>query len=281
MKQVAIVGVGLIGGSIGACLRENRLCQRVVGVGRNLERLRLAQRAGLIDAAETDLPTAVADSEFAVVCTPVETIAELSITALESADDCVVTDAGSTKQTIVDQICQCLSAQPEKLLRYVGSHPVAGSEQSGFEAARPDLFKDRLVIMTPTQQTAETSTAAAKQFWELLGARTVRQSPVDHDRAMASISHLPHLIASALAASTPQEHLPFAAVGWGDTTRIASGEVELWRQIVRQNAQPLIDALRGFEATVADIRSAIETGDDQTLVRILQQGKTNRDSLGN
>jgi len=281
MKQVAIVGVGLIGGSIGACLRENRLCERVVGVGRNLERLRLARKAGLIDAVETDLPKAVAGSELAVVCTPVETIARFSITALESANSCVVTDAGSTKQTIVEQICQQLSSQPERLKRFIGSHPIAGSEQSGFEAARRDLFKDRLVIMTPTQETAAASTDLAKRFWESLGAQTVLQSPADHDRTLASISHLPHLIASALAASTPPEHLPFASVGWGDTTRVASGDVELWRQIVRQNRQPLADALRGFQAAVQEIMTAIESGDDQTLVRILQQGKTNRDSLGN
>ena len=281
MKQVVIVGVGLIGGSIGACLRKNRLCQRVVGVGRNLQRLKLARQAGLIDAAETDLRTALAGAELAVVCTPVETIADFSITALESAGGCVVTDAGSTKQTIVDQISQRLSAQPEMLKRFVGSHPIAGSEQSGFEAARHDLFRDRLVIMTPTRFTAEESTDTAKRFWESLGAKTVLQTPLDHDRTMASVSHLPHLMASSLAASTPAEHLRFAAVGWGDTTRVASGDVELWRQIVRQNTQPLLEALSKFEAAVAEIRTAIETGDDQTLVRILQQGKTNRDSLGN
>lgn len=281
MKQVTIVGVGLIGGSIGACLRENRLCQRVVGVGRNLERLRLAQQAGLIDAFETDLRKAVIDSQLAVVCTPVETIAQYSITALESAHECVVTDAGSTKQTIVNQVCKHLIGQPETLNRFVGGHPIAGSEQSGFEAARQDLFRDRLVVMTPTEQTAAATTESAKQFWELLGAKTVLQTPSDHDRTLASISHLPHLIASALAAATPREHLPFAAVGWGDTTRVASGDVELWRQIVRQNRQPLLDALCGFEGAIAEIRTAIETGDEQTLVRILQQGKTNRDSLGN
>jgi prephenate dehydrogenase len=280
---VAIVGVGLIGGSIGLALRERKLAREVVGIGRREARLGAAREHGAIDRGTTNLLEGVADAQLVVVATPVDSIVEfVSQAAAASANRSLITDAGSTKGEIVRSV-EALLVDRRDGPRFVGSHPLAGDHRTGVEFARGDLFDGRKVVVTPTEKTHRAAVLEISGFWESLGADVVTLSPDEHDRALAATSHLPHLIAAALALATPKELLPLAASGWRDTTRVAGGDPELWRAIFASNRQEVLDALKQFERWTGEIREMLALGQDERLLRILERAnwmKANRDSLG-
>ncbi|HJT33501.1 MAG TPA: prephenate dehydrogenase [Pirellulales bacterium] len=273
---VAIVGVGLIGGSIGRGLRRRGLAREVVGVGRRQESLRTAQQLGAVDRTTLDLAEAAAEADLVVVCTPVGRIAaDVRAAAKASRNHALITDVGSTKAQIVAELDGALPGGS----RFVGSHPLAGSEKNGPAAADADLFVDRTVLVTPIDSTREDDLAAIGDLWASLGARVVKLSPADHDRALAATSHLPHLVAAALAATTSPDDLPLTATGWADTTRIASGDPELWSQIFLSNQAPVLAALSRYQETIGQLRQAIESRDDGELVRLLAEARNRRDQL--
>jgi prephenate dehydrogenase len=276
-NTVAIVGVGLIGGSIGLALRARGLAGRVIGVGRNAESLRKALEAKAVSETTLHGDEAFRAADLIVYATPVDHIARaISQSANDFAPAALVTDAGSTKAEMVRQL--------EKLLppdvRFIGSHPLAGGEKAGVEHASSDLFEGRVSIVTPTERTTEVVTREACEFWELLGSRAVTMDPEEHDEAVAAISHLPHLVASAIAASTPEERLGLAAGGWRDTTRIAAGDAELWTQILLANRANVLKSLERFEKTVSEFKAAIENRDSAALKRLLAEAKRIRDAVG-
>lgn len=277
-NSIAIVGVGLIGGSIGLAARERGVARRVIGIGRDADRLAVARRRDAASDVTTDLAFGVAEAELTIVCTPVGRIAEdvRRVTA-HCPPGALVTDAGSTKATIVRAVGESLP----RGVSFVGSHPMAGSEKTGVESARADLFEGRVVVVTPTASTPASVFERIVDFWRSLGARVERLSPEEHDSEVAAISHLPHLVAAALAAATPRAALRLAAGGWEDTTRVAAGDVELWRQILTENREPLLRSLDPFVDWVARFRSALETGNDRELATLLRAGKELRDALGN
>ena len=274
---VTIVGVGLIGGSIGLALQRRKLARQVVGVGRRNSSLQKARQCGTVTATTTSLRKGVKEARLMVICTPVEQIAEH---ALEAAAHCpegaLITDAGSTKQAVVEAVMKSL---PERA-RFVGSHPLAGSEKAGPQNAQADLFEGRTVVMTPVKENHAEELAETERFWESLGARVIRQTPAAHDQAVATTSHLTHLIASSLAAATPRSELPLVASGWLDTTRVAAGDVELWRQILSDNRHHVLKSLTGFEKLLGQFRTALENNDQNTLRKLLETGKQHRDSVG-
>jgi len=284
MKQwetVAIVGVGLIGGSIGLALQERALARRILGVGRRSASLRKAKRRGAVTDTTTDLARGVADADLIVVCTPV---ADIVPRVLQVAQACpataLITDVGSTKAEIVGQLDRELNRPGARRAAFVGSHPLAGSEKTGPEFAQANLFERRVVVMTPTRHTPQPALAAIRSFWESLGAIVLATTPRDHDRSVAAISHLPHLVASALAGSTPPEDLCLAAGGWRDTTRVAAADAELWRQILADNRLHVLKALDKFETVLAKFRRALENDDQNKLLKLLEAGKHHRDSVG-
>jgi prephenate dehydrogenase len=165
---------------------------------------------------------------------------------------------------------------------FVGGHPIAGSEKNGPEAAAADLFDGRMVVMTPTERSDPAAVAAIEQFWQSLGATVLKMDPTAHDAIVARTSHLPHLVSSALANTTPTaaESQPLIGNGWADTTRIASGDPELWRQILLANRGPTLNALADFETVLKTWRRALEAGDGPLLLELLKEGKRRRDAVG-
>jgi prephenate dehydrogenase len=188
----------------------------------------------------------------------------------------MITDAGSTKCDILDALGDSLPLGAT----FVGSHPLAGSEKTGPAAARADLFAGRIVVVTPTKDTPAWALEAISSFWEALGAKVVAMSPKKHDAAVAATSHAPHAIASALAAATPPEVLELVAGGWLDTTRIAAGDVELWRQILLSNRDHTLRALAKFAKVLSQLRTALKDRDGEALRLILEAGKQTRDAVG-
>jgi prephenate dehydrogenase len=281
LTNVSIIGVGLIGGSIGLALRRRRFTGRIVGIGRNPETLARAKKFGCVHETTTSIAQGVASANLVVVCTPVEQIPALIAEAAEHAPrGAIFTDAGSTKAAVVARTEALLHPRFDGLLPFVGSHPIAGGEKTGPEAARADLFDRRTVVITPTASTDDHATDAVEAFWRSLRGQVIRLSPQRHDEVLARTSHLPHLVASALAAATPAEMLPLTAGGWSDTTRIAAGDPEMWRQILLANSVQTLKALADFERVLQDLRLAVEAGDGPKVAAILAEGKARRDALG-
>jgi prephenate dehydrogenase len=278
---VAIIGVGLLGGSIGLALRKRKLAKTVVGIGRRKSSLAKALSRRCVNKTTTSLAKGVAGAELIIVCTPVETVAQYAAEAARAcAPGAIITDVGSTKGKIVRDADAELAKLTKKHVTFVGSHPLAGSEKTGCEAAQAELFKDRVVIVTPTTKTDPAAVEKVGALWKSLGGKVLHMPPDDHDAVLARTSHLPHLIASVLAASTPGGLVSITGAGWRDTTRIAAGDPELWRQILLANAAHTLSALDDFERVLSWFRSALQAGDGQALAELLQHGKVRRDAVG-
>jgi prephenate dehydrogenase len=278
---VAIIGVGLIGGSIGLALAKRKLARRIVGIGRTKASLDSALARGCITEAATSIADGVRQADLIVVCTPVGQIAQhVAEAGQHMPEGSVITDAGSTKAELVVKAEAALADRFSRQMPFVGSHPLAGSEKNGPEASSADLLEGRVVVVTETDVSHHDVVDTIDEFWQSLGARVVRMSPGDHDAAMASTSHLPHLLASALAVATPHDFLPLTATGWQDTTRIASGDVELWQQIFQSNRSRALKALADFETVLAQFHAALEAGDEVQLAKLLAEGKRRRDAVG-
>ena len=280
-NTVAIIGVGLIGGSIGLALRQRKLAQHIVGIGRRPATLAAALSQGCVTRTTTSVPEGVAAAQMIVIATPVELIAAYAAEASQHAPaGAILTDVGSTKADIVHSTEAALADLDVDGISFVGSHPLAGSEKTGHEFAKADLFEGKVVVVTPLEGINQNAALSVQSFWESLGARVVRMTPEEHDAALARTSHFPHLVASALAAATPGDLLPLTAGGWLDTTRIAAGDAELWRQILLTNRSHTLKALADFETVLERFRAALEAGDGPTLQELLAEGKTRRDAVG-
>lgn len=257
---VAILGVGLIGGSIARALRQSGLAHRLIGV--TTRDPRELQSHGIVDEATNSIEHAAREAQVVVVCAPVDRIARLVVTAAAVAPaDALITDAGSTKSQIVADVESDGSARA----RFVGAHPIAGSEQKGPGAAHAGLFQDRACILTPTARTPAERLEDAREFWQSLGCRLVELSPESHDAHLASTSHLPHLVAAALALAVPPAELDLAAGAYRDGTRVALSDPAMWVPIFLQNREALLASLEPFEAKLSRLRAAIASMDESQL----------------
>jgi prephenate dehydrogenase len=275
---VAIVGVGLIGGSIGLALQARRLSGRVIGVGRSAESLAAARRAKVVTETSLDLAAAVAGADLVVVATDVGTIAPL----LDRIDEAVrpgtlITDAGSTKASIV---AAWEKRRRTRRGRFVGGHPIAGSHKSGPAAADATLFEGRVAVVTPARATPAADAEAIGGFWSALGSTVFMIDPKEHDKLLAATSHAPHLVAAAIALATPAAARQFTAGGWRDTTRIAAGDPELWADILLDNAPQVAKALARIATGAEKMLAAIEAGDRRRLRTLLARAKEDRDAVG-
>jgi cyclohexadieny/prephenate dehydrogenase len=275
--SLAVVGVGLIGGSVGLAAKARAATRRVVGVGRNPHSLARAQELGAIDEFTTDLAVGVRSADVVVFCSPVDQIArQVRQAAAYAMPGALFTDAGSTKGTIVRD----LDGRLPDHVRFVGAHPLAGSEKQGAENGSADLFAGRVCVLTPTARSDPRAVERATLFWQALGCEVKRLTPEEHDLALATTSHLPHLVASLLAGQLPAKWKPFAATGFRDTTRVAAGDPALWTAIARENALALSHSLEEFDGRLQQLRRAVLDRDVDALTDILTAGKKVRDALG-
>jgi len=280
IRELAIVGVGLLGGSVAKGARLAGLARRIVGVGRNADRLRPAVDDGTLDLAVTDLDAGVREAEVIVLAAPVLAIEGLLERVWRAAPaGALVTDVGSTKRHIVRCAERLAAARP---LAFVGSHPMAGSEQAGYRVARADLFRGATVVVTPTEATELAALKKTTEFWEALGARVTALDPETHDRTVAAISHLPHLIACALvdgAGRVEPAALELAARGFRDTTRIAAGDPDMWTEIFLANRDALFASVAAFRLALADLERVIAAGGADALRAELARIKAARERL--
>ena len=276
-EHIVIVGTGLLGGSIGLALRHRGYTGHLIGVGRRQSTLDAALAARCIDEGTTDLAGAVtADGcDLVILGTPVGTIrSHLGELADLNVQQPVITDVGSTKRSIVDHAERTLPHPA----RFVGSHPMAGGEEHGPANARADLFEGRPVILTPTDQTNPDIADRIEAFWTSLGMRAVRMTPADHDRAVARISHLPHVAAVLLVElARRREDLHLASTGFADTTRVASGDETIWADILLDNVDAVLDALDSWDALAEELRLVLRDGKRDALVALLASARAARD----
>lgn len=259
--SIVIVGVGLIGGSIAASVRRRFPRVNVIGVGRNSDRLKAARDAGLLTSYTTHVTAeSIPSGSLGIVCLPVDQIPAAAMSLLESGCN-LVTDAGSVKSSVCDALAEHAGSG------FIGSHPIAGSEHSGFEHADPDLFVNRLCVVTPVKNSTEQIDRVTR-FWRAIGSAVKTMSPPEHDRILALTSHLPHIMASATASCVPAELLPFAGTGYRDTTRIAAGSASLWASILIDNAPHCVAAIKSAEAQLAAFRAALESRDPNQVEQL-------------
>jgi prephenate dehydrogenase len=264
---VAILGPGLIGGSLALALAERGLAKRLMIYARSpraLDEIRLAS----VDAELTGNPSeAVADADVVILCVPIEAMAGLVHEIRDALKpDALVTDVGSVKGSVVRDLAPLL----ENRALWIGSHPMAGSERNGFAAARADLFQDATVILTPTKQTSRDAQLRAKKFWTALGSKLVILSPEKHDQLIAAVSHIPHLIAAALVNHAVNfGDLDLAAGGFRDTTRVASGSPELWAEILLANSEAVGGQIDNVILELQAIRLALNNPDNAAAKTVL------------
>lgn len=276
---VAIVGVGLIGGSLGMALKSRRLAQTVIGVGRSQERLDMAVALGAIDTGMTDLDEAVRSADIVVLCTTVGHILETLPEALALVKPgALVTDVGSTKGAIVRAAAG--------VARFVGGHPMAGSEQTGVEAATPLLFEEATWAITPTDTTDPAAVTLLERFAQSVGATTLLLSPDAHDAMLAVTSPLPHVLASALmrqAFATQNRHTQtqqLTAGSFNDGTRVAASSPEIWRDVCLSNRDALLQALQAFRGELDTLEAAVESRDATGIEAFFASGASAKRGWG-
>jgi len=276
-KRLAILGVGLLGGSLGLAAKQVVKGCTVIGYGHRRSTLDEALRMEAIDEAFEDPAEAVRHADLTVLCTPVGVFPQLMAAigpALEPGS--LVTDVGSTKRSIIAITERTIPTG----VHFVGSHPMAGSEKRGVTYAQANLFDGAVCITTPTAKTNPTALAKIENFWDSVGMHVLRLSPEEHDRRLADVSHLPHALAAALVAMQDESSLPLAGKGFQDVTRIAGGDGALWRDILLDNADNLRDSALRFRKTLDLLIDRLERGDGEAVRAWLDAAASRRQSLG-
>lgn len=278
-NRVAIIGVGLLGGSVGLALKTRGICGKVVGLGRSRASIEAGLRASAIDEAVGEFPEAAAGADLIVVSTPVGSIAGI-IAEMESSleENCIITDVGSAKWTIVSAVEKMRRASP----RFVGSHPFTGSEKKGVQHASADLFEGATVFLTPTPATDPEVANVVREMWECVGGNVVEMPPEAHDRVVAQTSHLPHIVAALLVAglrTLPEDHGGLVGKGFLDTTRIASSDPEMWADICMNNPEEIREAMATLRNDLEEFDLYLSEGEYEKLFDFFSSAKRMRDLL--
>ncbi len=277
--RVAVIGVGLIGGSFALALRAAGLCNHVVGVGRDPENMRLALERGVIDSVQTDIGAAVEGAGLVLVATPVAQFPVVFAAVAKSlAPHALLIDAGSTKQDVVAAARVALGG---RIGQFVPTHPIAGGENSGALAAKAELFRGKRVVVSPLPENAAVAVEAVVAAWEACGASIFRMSAEEHDAVFAAVSHLPHVLAFALVReycerANAGQLFGFAGGGFRDFTRIASSHPEMWRDICVANRAAILTELDHYVARLQAVRTSLAEGDGSALEGMFQTARDAR-----
>jgi cyclohexadieny/prephenate dehydrogenase len=279
-QQITILGPGLLGASLAMADKERGLAARILTWSRRPETRAKCLNRSWCDAVLETPEEAVTGSDLIILCTPVQTIVPLLEQIRPAlAEGALVSDVGSTKSLICREARSALEGHSATFL---GAHPMAGSEQAGMEHAQSDLFENAACILTPLDDAPTAAIAKLNTFWEALGMVVSTVSPEKHDEIVAHVSHLPHLLASTLCSTLATQDNTWRALAGGglrDTTRIASGDPQLWRQILEQNSDEVLRAIEGFEQQLHALKAALLNHDSPSVIAHLQRGKTYRDQL--
>ena len=279
LKTLAVVGVGLVGGSFALGLRRAGVATHIVGFDRDRGALEAAASLGVIDTAAESVSEAVKGADLVVIAVPVRSVGPvLHDVALSMQPDAVVTDVGSTKEEVVRLAREELR---DRFPRFVPGHPIAGRETSGVESALPDLFRGARIVLTPTAETAPDAIEVVRAAWESVGGKVAIADAAGHDRIFAAVSHLPHILSFALVSEIASrdnaaELLGFAAGGFRDFTRIAGSSPQMWRDIALQNREALLAEIDRYGARLAVFRELIERGEASGLERLMTEARTTR-----
>ena len=280
-NKITLVGVGLLGGSLGLAAKRRHLAGRVEGYVRRAASVAECRKRRAVDRATLDLHSAVADADVIILCTPLaqmRALVEQMLPVLKRG--AIVTDVGSVKASVVRDL-ESLVARAGA--HFVGSHPMAGAEKTGVAAARADLFVNAVCIVTPTRRTHSAALRQVEQFWNAVGSRVLTMAPELHDTLVSRSSHLPHLVAATLATNVldprqPKQQAALCANGFRDATRIASGSPEMWRDIALANRPQLRVALDDFVRQLQRVQAVLRDGDVEVVARFFETAKARRDA---
>jgi prephenate dehydrogenase len=280
IRQLTVIGVGLIGGSVARALRAAEAVREVVGCGRGLANLERAVELGVVDRFSQDVAEAVAGADMVLVAVPPGAM-EAVFRAMRGhlASDAVITDAGSTKGSVIEDARRAFGTVPS---RFVPGHPIAGTESSGVEASFAELYRERRVILTPLPDTDPQALALVSEMWRTCGATVTEMDVAHHDEVLAATSHLPHMLAFSLVDALARmkendEIFRYAAGGFRDFTRIASSNPVMWRDICIANRQALGEMLKHFADELHGLADALNRGDGDQLLAIFERAKAARD----
>ena len=279
-RKITVVGVGLLGGSIGLAARKFRVAGEIAGYVRREKTIAECEKAGAMDYATTDLSAAVSNADLVILCTPLaqmRPLAEQFLPALKPG--AIVTDVGSVKAGVVREL-ESLIAKAGA--HFIGSHPMARGEKTGVAAARADLFENAVCVLTPTKKSNEGAVRKLERFWKSLGAQMVTLLPEQHDLFVSRTSHLPHVVAAALAnlvlsPAQPKGQSQLCATGFRDTTRIASGSPEMWRDITLANRKHVAHSLTAFISELQKFERVLKNADGAGVEKYFETAKTRRD----
>jgi len=282
VPKLAVIGVGLIGGSLALALKAAGAVGEVTGIGRGLANLEKAQELGVVDRFSRDLAEGVADADLVFLAVPVMTLPQVAAEVLpHMKPGAVLTDGGSVKGTVVRAIEPLL---PEGV-HFVPGHPIAGTEKSGAEAAFASLYQGKRCILTPTERTDPAALELVRRVWTAAGSEVATMAVEKHDRILAAISHLPHMVAYSLVNAVgsydryEENILEYSAGGFRDFTRIASSDPTMWRDISLANREALLEMMERFEAFFAELKEDVRSGDGTRLFDFFLRSKESRDAI--
>lgn len=277
LKRVVIIGMGLVGGSIAKCLMKKGLADKVIGVCRRESSLERAEKEkSMTKGYVNNYSEATRGADLVVIATPVHTVKEVldGLAEVLEGGEVLVTDVGSTKREIV-----AYAEKYKDKFSFLGAHPLAGSEKAGVEFSHPDLFQDSLCVITPGKDSSSENVEKLSTFWEALGAEVDIVGPDLHDEVLAFTSHLPHIVAYALAGTVNEKFFKYVSTGFKDTTRIASSDPVLWSDIFMSNRENVLKTLETYKKVLSSIEDGIRKNDPDALKEKLKEYKNLRDEI--
>jgi len=279
MKKICIIGIGLIGGSLAKAIKKTHQSEIVFGYGRNSSRLEKAKKSNVIDQYSTDIGVALDGANIVIIATPVGSYESiLEEIKPHIAEDMAISDVGSTKVSVIEAIKAVFDGT---LDNFIPAHPIAGKEKSGFEVSDADLFVNKKVIITPLENNNPESIKILTKMWEEIGAEVDFMTPQSHDDLLGMTSHLPHMLAFSLVNYLVSQHPEasvYAAGGFKDFSRIASGDAIMWRDICLHNRDAIIAHIKGYQETLNTLVDAIDSKDEEQLESLFHKAKNTRDS---